>query len=46
MKKPFDYTVLSTKTCINCGKKLKMNLVVKKPTANRYYNCYKKIKKY
>ncbi len=41
MKKPFDFRVLSVMICIDCGKNLKMNLVVRKPTAERCYKCYK-----
>ena|GEM_PF-5886158 len=38
MKKSF--TELSEKSCINCGQKLKQNLVDKNPRANRCYKCY------
>ena len=38
MKKPFDYKTKSIKKCVDCGERLKMNLVVKNPNANR---CYK-----
>lgn len=45
MKKPFKYTDLSaTARCVRCGKKLKNNLLVKKPKARFCYACFQKTK--
>ena len=38
MKKKYKFNVLSDKTCVVCGNRLKKNLVEKKPTANK---CFK-----
>ncbi len=40
MKKPFRNTELSTKKCISCARRLKANLLVKKPKAEKCYRCY------
>jgi hypothetical protein len=39
MKKQYKFNELSNVKCIKCGKKLKMNLVSKKPTAKICYAC-------
>jgi len=36
-----DFRILSEKTCIACDKKLKANLVNRKPNAKYCYSCYK-----
>ena len=41
MKKPYKHTELSDKRCIKCGKRLKKNLLVKKPNAVKCYKCWK-----
>jgi hypothetical protein len=42
MKKQYHFEELSEKTCITpgCGKRLKKNLVTKRPTAVRCYACH------
>jgi predicted CXXCH cytochrome family protein len=43
MKKPFKHTDLSNSArCIRCGKKLKNNLLVKRPNAKLCFKCHKK----
>jgi len=39
MKKPYKFTELSDKTCATCPKKLKKNVVERKPTAEHCYKC-------
>ena len=43
-KKPYQYDILSDQTCEKCGRKLKMNLVAKKPTAKVCYRCYMRLR--
>lgn len=43
MKKRYRNTEFSkTKRCKDCGKPLKLNLLVKKPQAELDYKCFKK----
>lgn len=44
MIKPFAYNILSNKTCIDCGKQLKANLIASNPEANRCYRHHIKAK--
>jgi hypothetical protein len=39
MKKPYSYLALSPKKC-SCGKRLKMNLLAKKPNALDCFHCH------
>lgn len=41
MKKPFRHTELSDRRCIDCERRLKKNLISRKPTAKRCYKCYR-----
>ena len=38
-----SFQFLSDKVCIKCGKRLKQNLVNKKPGASHCYKCWKKV---
>lgn len=38
-KKPYKYNVLSNVRCIICNKRLKKNVVERKPTADKCYVC-------
>jgi len=42
MKKPYKHTELSSVTCSEkgCARKIKLNLVARKPTVNQF-KCYK-----
>jgi len=37
--KKVDYSELSNKCCVDCGRPLKQNLIIKNPDANRDYIC-------
>ncbi len=41
MKKPYKFTELSDVMC-RCGRKLKKNLLAKKPGATKCYKCFMK----
>jgi RNA polymerase-binding transcription factor DksA len=39
--KPFTHDRLSNKLCIGCGKRIKRNLLHRKPDAKFCYSCFK-----
>ncbi len=39
-KKPYTNTELSDKRCRSCGKRLKKNLLAKRPDADLCYRCF------
>ena len=42
MKKPYDHTVGSGIPCQNsCGRTLKINVTIRKPTARTCFSCYR-----
>ncbi len=41
MKKDFDYKQVSNKTCKDCGRPLKMNLLKQHPDASRCWVCWR-----
>ena len=43
-RKPYAYTELSNIRCSSCGKRLKKNLLAKKPKAQLCYICYRALK--
>lgn len=46
MTKPFRYTELSDRVCktLGCERRIKKNVLVKKPDADRCYKCYRRIR--
>ncbi|NIO83426.1 MAG: hypothetical protein GTN53_22955 [Candidatus Aminicenantes bacterium] len=41
MKKLFKHTDLSDRRCIDCGRRLKKNLIARRKNAARCYKCHR-----
>jgi len=44
MKKPYKFNQMSERKCVVCGKRLKKNLLEKKPDADMCYKCFREMR--
>lgn len=42
MKKPYENTVLSSRACVRCGRRIKLNVLVRRPDSDLCYKCWRK----